>query len=48
VKCKISDFKTQNLVPKWTKIKIFRGSAPDPLAGFRGPLCGRNKAAGRE
>ena len=57
VKSKINDFKTQNLVPKCTKIKIFRGSAPnpagraysappDPLAGFRGPLRGREGKEG--
>jgi len=40
VKSQINDIKTQNLVPKYTKIKIFRGPAggaysapPDPIAG---------------
>jgi len=39
VKSQINDFKTQNLVPKYTKIKIFRGSlqrSPRPLAGGEG------------
>ena len=46
----MNDFKMQNLVPKYTKIKIFRGSAPnpaggaysappDPLAGGEGAGC---------
>ena len=50
MKSQINDFKTQNLVPKYTKIKIFRGSAPnpaggaysappDPLAGGEGAGC---------
>jgi len=33
VESKVNDFKIQNLVPKCTKIKIFRGSAPNPTGG---------------
>jgi len=48
VKSQINDFKTQNLVPKYTKIKIFRGSAPNPAGGAYiappDPLAGAERA----
>jgi len=33
VKSKINNFKTQNLDPKYTKVDIFRGYAPNPAGG---------------